>query len=113
MSQADVERFVQDLKSKPDLLDEVKAGAGGVASVVEIAKRNGYDVSVDEARAYIRSQSSKDLTDDQLEAVAGGKHHSSTGTSTVQTQTVATTTTEAAEVETGVVVVAEGALVFT
>ena len=73
MSQADVERFVADLKSNDELRDEVTGAAGGIGSIVEVAKDKGYDITVEEARDYIRSQASSELSDEQLDQVAGGK----------------------------------------
>jgi len=103
MSKAEIERFVSDLKSNPELLAKVQEGAAGVGSVVQIAKDSGYDISPDEAKEYIQEQAGKSLSDDQLDAVAGGKGGSSTSTVTqvaaVQTEAVATTTTAEAEVE--------------
>jgi predicted ribosomally synthesized peptide with nif11-like leader len=72
MSQADIERFVRDVQSNGQLRDEVKSNASGLASIVEIAKRRGYDITVDEVKTHMRSQSPKDLSDEQLEALAGG-----------------------------------------
>lgn len=73
MSKADIEKFVSDLKSNPDLLEEVKQSAGGLQSVVELAKGKGYDISLDEAKAYIQDKAGATLSDDQLDALAGGK----------------------------------------
>lgn len=73
MSQADVERFVADLEANPDLLAEVTKNAGGIASIVEIATGKGYDVTLDEAKAYIQAQAKAELSDEQLDAIAGGK----------------------------------------
>ena len=114
MSQSDVERFVTDLKTNPDLLAEVKENAGGIASIVDIAKGKGYDITLEEAKAYIQSQAKKELSDEQLDAVAGGKghhhhhhHHGSVATqvNAVQTAEVATTAVEAAEVAAVAVIV--------
>jgi len=113
MSQSEVERFVEAMKSDPALLKEVTSNAAGIGSVVEIARGRGYDISIDEAKSYVQRQSSVELSDDQLEAVAGGKG-SSTSTASVQTTVqvtteavVAETTVEAAaEVEVGAVAVA-------
>ena len=91
MSKADVERFVADLKANPDLLAEVKESAGGLASVVEIAKGKGYDIGLDEAKTYIQAQAGNELSDEQLDAIAGGKGGLPGGASPV-----APTTSEAA-----------------
>ena len=104
MSSAEVERFVEAMKSDPALLSEVTSNAAGIGSVVEIARGRGYDISIHEAKSYVQSQSSVELSDDQLEAVAGGKG-SSTATATVQT--AVTVTTEATVAETTVEAAAE------
>jgi len=99
MSQADIQRFVSDLKANQGLLDEVKSGAVGLASLVELAQARGYDFTADEARAYIRGQASQELSDEQLDAVAGGKghqHHSSATQSAVQSAVVASINATAA-----------------
>lgn len=72
MSKADIDRFVEDLKSNADLLEEVRAGAGGLASIVAIAKSKGYDITLDDAKEYIRSNASRSLSDDELDQIAGG-----------------------------------------
>jgi len=114
MSQADVDRFVADLKSNEDLRNEVTGAASGIGSVVEIAKSHGYDISVDEARDYIRSRASSDLSDEQLDAIAGGKgHHSvSNVTAAVNVQTAVNVTTEAGVAETTEAVAAEAVAVI-
>ena len=89
MSQADVERFVADLKSNDELRDEVTGAAGGIGSIVEVAKDKGYDITVEEARDYIRSQASSELSDEQLDQVAGGKGGSSVANVTVAVNVVA------------------------
>ncbi len=73
MSQADVERFVSDLKSDPTLLEGLKGEAAGIASVISYANAKGYDISVEEAKSYIANQVKQELSDEQLDAVAGGK----------------------------------------
>lgn len=102
MSQADVDRFVSDLKSNDDLRAELSDHASGVGSVVEFAQDKGYDITVDEANAYIQSQAGSDLSDDQLDAVAGGK---GTGHVGATVQTAVSTTTAATTVEAVAVVV--------
>lgn len=129
MSKADVERFVNDLKSDPALLAQVKENAAGVGAVVEVARSRGYDITVDEARNYIRDQAGTQLSDSDLDAIAGGKgHHSSSSytatiSNVVQTAEVASSVAEAAEqattavqdaeAATTVVAVAEAAIVAT
>ena len=128
MSQADVERFVADLKSNEELLGELKDSSTGLASVVEFAAAKGYDISIDEAKAYIQEQTKQELSDNQLDSIAGGKghhhHHHSMGTKVAVAAVEAafaastaaaaaeavTVTVEAADVATTVEVVAEAAL---
>jgi predicted ribosomally synthesized peptide with nif11-like leader len=114
VSIAEAERFVNDLAKDPQLLARVKPQATGLAAVVALGKQYGYDFSLDEAKGYIQSRSPRELTDKQLDAIAGGKHHgggSSVATSTkvAQTAWVASSAVEAAEVATTAVQVAEGA----
>lgn len=134
MSQADVERFTDDLKKDPNLLDEVKQHSGTLARVVAFAASKGYHFTLDEAKEYLSSKAGRELDDAQLDAVAGGKGHSPppppphhvdmnvTSNINVQTTVNVTTVVEAAEVETtalvgaeavaGVVVVVAGAIVL-
>lgn len=101
MSRADIDRFVENLKSDPALLEQVKTGATGLASVVDLAKSKGYDVTIDEAKAYIDEQAHAELSDDQLDAVAGGK-----GGGSVQANTNVQTNVEAVNNVAGVTNVA-------
>jgi predicted ribosomally synthesized peptide with nif11-like leader len=115
VSKQDIDRFVGDLTSDADLRNELSGSASGVGSVVAFAKAKGYDIDAGEVRAFLDGQAGKNLTDDQLEAIAGGKghhhhHHSHstttvTQTNTVQTAEVATTAAAAAEVAAVAVVV--------
>ena len=108
MSTSEVGRFVSDLRSDPDLLAEVREKSGGLGSLVDFAKGKGYDVTVDEAKAYIQTETERELSDEQLDAVAGGKHHHHTVKTTT---TVVTQTVEAAETVTTVSSTAEVATV--
>ena len=121
MSRADIDRFVNDLKDNPDLLNDIQSGSAGLGSIVDVARNNGYDISLDEAKDYIREQSKSDLSDEQLDSIAGGKgggggwlvaaavEAAAAVTSAVQTAEVVTTVAEAADVATSVEVVAEAA----
>jgi len=73
MSTVDIERFVSDLQANASLLDEAKGVSGGVAAMADFAKSKGYDVTADEAKAYISDKANAELSDDQMDAVAGGK----------------------------------------
>ncbi len=109
MSVDEAERFANDLANDQTLLDEVKADASGLASIVTIGRKHGYNFSVDEAKEYIQTRSRHELTDQQLEAVAGGKGGSTaTVTNSVQTAEVVTTAAEATQVATSAYGAAEG-----
>jgi predicted ribosomally synthesized peptide with nif11-like leader len=73
MSSSEVERFVSDLKTDDGLRSTLAEHASGVGSVVSFANEKGYDITVEEAGAYIQAQVSNELSDDQLDAIAGGK----------------------------------------
>ena len=73
MSATEVERFVSELKDNAELRAELSNHASGLGSVVEFAKDKGYDISLDEASAYIQAQAGSDLSDEQLDGIAGGK----------------------------------------
>lgn len=101
MSRADVERFVADLNSDEGLRTELSAQASGIGSVVAFARDKGYDISAEEAGAYVSAQAGRDLSDDELDVVAGGKGHLNAAAITATAAGVVTSTT-ATEVATGV-----------
>lgn len=72
MSAAEIERFVSDLASDELLREKAVNASEGVASLVAIAQEHGYDISVDEARAYIQANTQGELSDDQLDKISGG-----------------------------------------
>ena len=101
MSNSEVERFVGDLKTDDGLRSTLAEHASGVGSVVSFANEKGYEITVEEAGAYIQAQAGNDLSDDQLDEVSGGKGQSvgvSTQTNVAQTAEVAATAAAAAEV---------------
>jgi hypothetical protein len=65
VSKEEVERFVADIKTQPDLIDELKGTSGGIDSIVDFANAKGYKISADEARTYIQDKVGRDLTDVQ------------------------------------------------
>ena len=100
MSNSEVERFVGDLKTDDGLRSTLAEHASGVGSIVSFANEKGYEITVEEAGAYIQAQAGNDLSDDQLDEVSGGKGQS-VGVST-QTE-VATTVDVATVAQAGVV----------
>jgi len=75
MSASEAERFAGDLKTQTGLLDELKKSAGGLglSGIVEFAKQKGYSIDTDDAKSYIEKKAHKELTDEQLDRIAGGK----------------------------------------
>ncbi len=87
MSKEDAERFVADLKINPDWFQEIKNTASGLSGVISIANAKGYDVTVDDAQAYLASRAQGHLSDDQLGSIAAGKGKGGT-TSTITVSVV-------------------------
>ena len=57
MSQAEVQRFADDLRSNESLRQEIDRNTtDSLAAVVGIAQRRGYGVTVDEAKDFIRAR---------------------------------------------------------
>jgi len=81
MSQANVELFYAKLKDDPALLSSLSQGASTQAEVIERAvaagKAQGLDFTAAEAQAWVSEQTTiaddGELSDAQLEGVAGGK----------------------------------------
>jgi predicted ribosomally synthesized peptide with nif11-like leader len=78
VSIAEAERFIKDLAGDPALRDTVKAGGGSLGALVDVANKHGYLFTIDEAKQYIRSQSNQPLSDEQLDALAGGSSPAAT-----------------------------------
>lgn len=123
MSASEAERFANDLKAKPDFLADLKKSAAGLglSGVVEFGRKNGYSIDVNDAKSYIEGKVHRELSDEQLDRIAGGKGGgggSVTNISTainvtqaVSVQTAAAVTTEAAGAE--VAVFAVGVIIAT
>ncbi|MGX5806013.1 Nif11 family protein [Bradyrhizobium sp. Arg314] len=97
MPQADVERFINDLGKKGNLLENVKSSATGLASIVAIAKSRDYKITLDEVKSYLRLRTRQKSTGKKLNELAGRKHGSSMAGSTglVQTTALAGSVTDA------------------
>lgn len=111
MSRSEVERFIADLKSNDALRDEMSLNASGIGSVVTFAKDKGYDITTDEARTYLEEQMGRQLSDEELDAVAGGAGGPATAvllTQTVQTLTTVTPQMASQEVHVAAVYAAVG-----
>ena len=62
MSMSEVERFSNDLKSKPDLLAKIRPEAIGLAAVVSLAASHGYHFGLDDAKRFITANASRPAT---------------------------------------------------
>ena len=71
MSRAEIEQFVADVKADPRLQADLKERGSGVASMVEIARSGGYEITTQDVRDYVRSQD-RDLTEQELDRVTAG-----------------------------------------
>lgn len=66
---ADIERFAKDVQRNEALRAEVKALGSDQDAIIRLANAKGYQFTVDDVSAL---GSSGELSDEQLEAVAGG-----------------------------------------
>ncbi len=69
----DAQRFAEELATNKSLAETIKAKAAGLASLVELGRTNGFNFTMDELKQVIRGAAKRDLTDDQLEVIAGGQ----------------------------------------
>jgi len=65
----EIERFGKDLKSNESLRAAVKAAGADYPAIVKIANSKGYKFTADDVSAVVASG---ELSDAQLEGVAGG-----------------------------------------
>jgi hypothetical protein len=76
MSQAEIQRFADDLRSNADLRQAIDSVTSDpLPSVVGIAQRRGYDFTVDEARDFFRARShaaGRPISEEDLDKVTGG-----------------------------------------
>jgi len=73
MSIADAVRFAKDLATDKDLVEKVKAKASGLASLVELGKTHGYNFTLDEIKQVVQGAAKREMSDAELDIVAGGK----------------------------------------
>jgi hypothetical protein len=76
MSQAEAQRFIDDLQTNGALRDDVGGSTtDSLAAMAEVARRHGYDFDAKEFRQLVRSRVSAangQLSDGQLDGVVGG-----------------------------------------
>lgn len=86
MSQSEIERFQSDIKVKRELADRIKQDTDqhGLGAIVDTARNEGYDFSLDELKAFVVAKSSGSLSDEALARVsAAGSTTTITSTATV------------------------------
>lgn len=71
MSRADLERFLVDVRKQPDLLDEIKRVAHNAGAALHWAGERGYAMTQEEIAEIAGAD--QELSDDDLEQVAGGE----------------------------------------
>jgi predicted ribosomally synthesized peptide with nif11-like leader len=70
MSIEDLERLMRDLRNDPELMREFQELGGDREAWVRWGRDRGYRFGVDEAEGLVRSRD--EMSDDDLEQVAGG-----------------------------------------
>lgn len=71
MSKDEVARFSNDVKNNPELQAEFKHTGTDMDAFVSLANEKGYDFSADDVKAHA-AEKSGELSDEQLDQVAGG-----------------------------------------
>ena len=72
VSQEEVERFVEDIKTNAKIQADAKSMPAGMQTMLELGKRHGYDFTEQDVEAHAKSHMSGALTEEQLESVTGG-----------------------------------------
>ena len=71
----EMERFVADVQKDEELAKLVHEKAGNLKSLSAALKEHGYEATDDEIKAFVQAQAkkqNKELSDEDLDAVAGG-----------------------------------------
>jgi predicted ribosomally synthesized peptide with nif11-like leader len=71
MSKAEIERFVKDVKTDTALQAEIKKAGSDPQAFVALAKKKGYDFTVDELKKHAENKKGE-LSQEDLDKVAGG-----------------------------------------
>lgn len=109
MSKADIERFVNDVKSNSALRDELKTAGIDEGGIVDFAKSKGYEITAEEVKSHLEAKKAA-LSDEELDKVAGGSTVSTEAVEVAEAATTAVTVSEVAQdaaAATTVVAVAE------
>lgn len=75
---AEIERFLTDARADAGLQAQIAQKGGDIDALVGLATTRGYKISRADADAYIAAHK-PELSDDQLDHVAGGGHKKKKG----------------------------------
>ena len=67
----DFERFIKLLTEDREVAEQFQTIAGNLAAVIQFGKEAGCEFTIEDMRTY-HEQHSKDLSEEQLDKVAGG-----------------------------------------
>ncbi len=99
MSKSEIERFNADVKASEEMQKELAEAGSGIGSVIEFARERGYEFSADDVRNHVEASTGEALSEEQLDAIAGGgtvHTHTTLNTNThINTNTNVSTTAEA------------------
>jgi predicted ribosomally synthesized peptide with nif11-like leader len=70
MSRIDVQRLLREIQRNPDLLEELRRIGPRFEAVRDWSREQGYDLAEAEIRDLLETD--RELSDDELEAAAGG-----------------------------------------
>jgi predicted ribosomally synthesized peptide with nif11-like leader len=88
MSKSEVERLAADASGNSELQTALKDAGTDVEAVAGVARSNGYEVTAEELKAHAEAKKGE-LSEEQLEQVAGGVN--TTATVVVVVVTIAAT----------------------
>lgn len=71
MSEEQLKSFIEKANTDASLMEKLKA-AGDVDAMITVAKDAGFTISADDVKNSIKSFNGADLSEEELEAVAGG-----------------------------------------
>ena len=80
MDRPALDRFLDDVRKNPGLLNELKGSLHDLEAAVRWAKKKGYDLTREDLRELMESD--RELSEDELEEAAGGDDAWGGGTGT-------------------------------
>ena len=73
MSREELERFSNDLRQNQTMQEELRGLGTDAEAFIRFAKEQGYDFTLEELEINLKAKAEHQLTDEELETVAGGK----------------------------------------